>query len=270
MSDEVLVVTRDGPVATVRINRPDVHNALNARLLSILDTTLTGLTEAGATRAIVLTGTGRTSFCAGADLDELAGLSTERAFDVLSTGQRVLRRLECSPVPVIAAVNGLALGGGFELVLASTFAVFAEHAAAGLPEAGLGLMPGFGGTQRLPRRVGLPVAAHAMLTGERLSAARAYELGLTPVPPVAADQVVATARRYAERIAAHGTGAVNAIMLALRHGTDLPIEAGLALETALAAMVTGSADAAEAVAAFRRRRSSASGTPHAHPAGSAS
>jgi enoyl-CoA hydratase len=254
MTNEVVIVEQDGVIATVRINRPEVHNALNARVLQELDTALAHLAAAGRVRAVVITGTGEKSFSAGADLDELTGLTAERAFEVLSTGQRVLRRIECSPIPVITAVNGLALGGGFELVLASTFAVFAEHATVGLPEAGLGLIPGYGGTQRLSRRVGHPVAAHAMLTGQRITATRAYELGLTPVSPVPADLVVATARKHAEQIAARGPRAVQAILLALRHGADMPLDAGLALESALAGLATGSAEAAEGVAAFKERR----------------
>ncbi|WP_219414229.1 enoyl-CoA hydratase/isomerase family protein [Pseudonocardia nigra] len=257
MSDDaVLVVDRPGPVATVRIDRPQVHNALNARVLRELDGALAEL-AADDVRAIVLTGTGTRAFSAGADLDELAGLSADRAYDVLSAGQTVIARIERSPVPVIAAVNGLALGGGFEVVLACTFAVLAERAELGLPEAGLGLMPGYGGTQRLARRVGHPVAAHAMLTGERIPAERAHTLGLTPVPPVPVEDVVQAARELALRVAARGPRAVRAVLLALRHGADVPLDAGLAFESALAGLVTGGEEAAEGIAAFKARRAPA-------------
>lgn len=254
MSDAAVVqVDRDGPVATVRITRPEVHNALNARVLRDLDAAMAGLPSQGV-RAVVLTGTGQRAFSAGADLDELAGLSPDAAYDVLAAGQAVVGRIERCPVPVVAAVNGLALGGGFELVLACTVAVLAETAQLGLPEAGLGLMPGYGGTQRLARRVGQPVAAHTMLTGARITADRAYALGLTPVPPVPVADVLVTAQELAGQIAARGPRAVRAVLLALRHGADAPLDTGLALETALAGLVTGGAEAAEGIAAFKERR----------------
>jgi len=253
VSEDVLLVERQGPVATVTIDRPRVHNALNRQVLADLDRTLAGLAAEGV-RAVVLTGSGTRAFSAGADLDELSGLSAEQAHTVLSAGQSVVARIERSPVPVVAAVNGLALGGGFEVVLACTFAVLADTASLGLPEAGLGLMPGYGGTQRLARRVGRPVAAHAMLTGERISADRAYALGLTPVAPVPVDTVVDTARELALRIAARGPRAVRAVLLALHHGADVPLDAGLALESALAGLVTGGDEAAEGIAAFQDRR----------------
>jgi enoyl-CoA hydratase len=263
MSGELVVVERHGPVATLRIDRPQVHNALNAQVLRELDGAIAALV-ADEVRAIVLTGTGTRAFSAGADLDELAGLSAADAHEVLGAGQAVLARVERSPVPVIAAVNGLALGGGFELVLACTFAVLAENASLGLPEAGLGLMPGYGGTQRLARRVGAPVAAYTMVTGERIQAERAYALGLTPVPPVPAEAVVGTAHDLALRIAARGPAAVRAALLALRLGADAPLEAGLALESALAGVVTGSAEAAEGIAAFKGRRTPAFDATHDH------
>lgn len=249
----VLEVDRDGPVATLRITRPEVHNALNARVLRDLDAAIARLPAEGA-RAIVLTGTGHRSFSAGADLDELAGLSADDAYDVLTAGQAVVGRVERCPVPVIAAVNGLALGGGFELVLACTFAVLADNAQLGLPEAGLGLMPGYGGTQRLARKVGQPVAAHTMLTGARIPADRAHALGLTPVPPVPVEEVLAAAQELAAVVAARGPRAVRAVLLALRHGADAPLDTGLAFETALAGLATGSAEAAEGIAAFKERR----------------
>lgn len=256
MSDDVLVVERQGPVAQLRINRPRQHNALNADVLSAVDRAL-GELAATEVRAIVLTGTGDRAFSAGADLHELAGLGADRAHDVLGRGQAVVARIERSPVPVIAAVNGLALGGGFEIVLACTFAVLAETAALGLPETGLGLMPGYGGTQRLARRVGAPVAAYTMLTGERMSAERAYGLGLTPVPPVPVGGVVDAAHDLALRVAGRGPRAVRASLEALHRGADGSLESGLALESALAGVVTGGEEAAEGIAAFLGKRAPA-------------
>ncbi|MQA11444.1 MAG: enoyl-CoA hydratase/isomerase family protein [Pseudonocardiaceae bacterium] len=254
MTGQPLHVQSTGPVATVRIDRPEVHNALNATVLDALGAAMSEFAQDGRTRVVVLTGAGEKAFSAGADLDELAELDPVAAHDTLRFGQRLFRDLETAGLPVIAAVNGFALGGGFELALASTFAVAAEHASFGLPEAGLGLIPGYGGTQRLARLAGRQAAAHVMLTGQRLSAQRAYELGLLAVPPVPAERLLETATELAERVAARSPKAIGMIMTALNHGADASLEAALALESAFAGLATGTADAEEGIAAFRAKR----------------
>jgi enoyl-CoA hydratase len=251
---EPLVVTQRGAVALVTLNRLGVHNALNAAVLAALDDAVDRIVTDGQTRALVLTGAGDKAFCSGADLDELSGLSATEAHLVLSTGQRLFRKLETVPIPVIAAVNGLALGGGFEMVLASTVAVCAAHATFGLPEARLGLIPGYGGTQRLPRLIGAAAAAHVMLTGERLTAERAYALGLLCLPPVEDGHLLDTALALAQKVATSSPQAVRAILCALRANDGDVFRSGLALETALAAIAVSSADAVEGIAAFRERR----------------
>ena len=163
----------DGPVAVLELNRPAAHNTLNRAVLDALDRTLDELAGDDMTRAVVIAGAGGKSFCAGADLDELTGLTATQAHELLGRGQRLFDRIQHYPLPVIAAVNGWALGGGFELALACSFIVAATDAKFGLPEAGLGLMPGYGGTQRLPGLVGRQLALSLMLTGTRLDAARA-------------------------------------------------------------------------------------------------
>jgi enoyl-CoA hydratase len=252
MSEQELVIEQDGAVATVRINRPEVHNALHSALLARLGAAIAEL--ACGARAIVLTGTGGKAFCAGADLDELAGLTTEEAAPLLQAGQDVVRGIERSRVPVIAAVDGLALGGGFELALACSFTLVSTRAAFGLPEAGLGLIPGYGGTQRLARIVGPAVARHAMLTGHRIDAGRAHALGIAVLPPVEPDALLPLALDTARRVAAQGPAACRAILEAVDVGRDGPLDAGLVLESRLAAMVAGSAEAREGVAAFREKR----------------
>ncbi len=253
MSPTTPLTVEDGPVTLVRLERPDVHNALNADLLDALDTAISRAAS-GTARVIVITGSGERAFSAGADLDELAGLNSTEAHARLTRGQQVMNRVAACPIPVIAAVNGTALGGGFELVLAATFPVLADHAKLGLPEAGLGLIPGYGGTQRLVRAVGPQVATHAMLTGARLTADRAHTLGLTPVPPVPGDELVEAALEIARGLVTRGPGAVEAILSAVRASSDAPTESGLRLESALAALATGSAEAAEGIAAFREKR----------------
>ncbi|GAB3563288.1 enoyl-CoA hydratase-related protein [Amycolatopsis endophytica] len=254
MSDEFVVVERDDAVATVRINRPDVHNALNAALLRRLGDEIAALGRDGRIRAIVVTGTGEKAFSAGADLDELAPLDAESAVPVMRAGQAVIRGIERSRVPVVAAVNGLALGGGFELVLACSFAVVSRKAAFGLPESGLGLIPGYGGTQRLARVAGPAVARHVMLTGSRIDAERAHQLGLAVMAPTEPEDLLPEALRIARTIAARGPRAVRAILGAVDRGLDMALEAGLDLETGLAALAIGSREAAEGVAAFQGKR----------------
>lgn len=250
---ELAVTCPTGGVVLIRIDRPKVHNALNSQVLRGLDAAVGAAAADPRTRAVVVTGTGK-SFSAGADLDELAGLDAEAALRTLRAGRRVMDTVERCPVPVVAAVNGLALGGGFELVLACAFPVVAESAQLGLPESGLGLIPGYGGTQRLTRRVGSAVAAHAMLTGRRITADRAFQLGLTPVEPVPAGQVVDTAVGIADTIAGRGPAAVAAILTALRYGADGPLATGLELESALAAIATAGGEARGGVTAFLEKR----------------
>ena len=252
MANVDIVTERHDRVGLIRINRPHVHNAMDATSLAALDDAVREAVEDPSVRAVVITGTGEKAFSAGADLDQLRGLDAVAAQDVLGHGQRVFATIEHSPIPVIAAVNGLALGGGFELVLATTFPVVATTASFALPESGLGLIPGYGGTQRLARIVGPAVAAHIMLTGARISADRAYEINLTPVPPVLPSELVQTALELAASIAARGPRATTAILRALRAGAVSRRD--LAYETALAALATGSSEAAEGIAAFKDRR----------------
>ncbi|MEU5264787.1 enoyl-CoA hydratase-related protein [Amycolatopsis sp. NPDC021455] len=251
----VVLVEDQGPVRVVTINRQHASNALNREVLCGLKSAVVAAPGAGA-RAVVLTGAGRKAFCAGADLKELAGLGPDDAYALLADGQATLRAIERSAVPVIAAVNGLALGGGFELVLASTFCVLADHATLGLPEAGLGLIPGYGGTQRLPRLIGRAAAAHVMVTGARIDAARAFAWGLTPVEPVAGDPCEA-ALHLAREVATKGPQAVRAILTALDLGEDAAIDTGLAMETGLAAVATSGPEGAEGLAAFLAKRAPA-------------
>lgn len=251
MAENAVLIERSEGVATVTINRPDAFNALNTAVLEDLFSAVQRLAAEGM-RAIVLTGTGERAFSAGADLNELSDLDADAAFDLLVRGQRTMDAIAGSPVPVIAAVNGLALGGGFELVLSCTFAVLSNNASLGLPESGLGLIPGYGGTQRLPLAIGRPAAAHVMLTGDRLSAQRAYELGLSPVPPVDLGDLALRAREIAETIASKGPRAQAAIMTALR--TSAATSDGLTLEASLAGAAIAGTEAAEGMSAFHDKR----------------
>lgn len=246
---------------TLTINRPEAFNALNEQVLRELRAAVLDAAAEPAVRAVVITGAGDKAFSAGADLKELRSMSAERAHERLSAGQQVMRDIEQAPVPVIAAVNGVALGGGFELVLACAFPVLSTRASLGLPESGLGLMPGYGGTQRLPRVIGSQAAAHLMLTGSRLDAERAYQLGLTPVPPAAPEELAAAAAAVAGTIAAQGPRAVRSILQALGAGQGAGLEAGLRVETGLAALAVGGTESDEGISAFLGRRTPAFGDP---------
>ena len=249
-----VLATRDGAVLTLTINRPEAFNALNAAVISGLRDGLLSAAADPAIRAVVITGTGAKAFSAGADLKELVGMGPDLAHTTLAAGQRAFREIESAPIPVVAAVNGLALGGGFELILCATVPVLSTTAKLGLPESGLGLIPGYGGTQRLPRLIGQASAAHLMLTGARLEAERAYQLGLTPLPPVPPDELLSTAAELAADIAAQGPNATRAILQALSTGRDAPLDAGLGVETGLAALAVAGAESTEGINAFLERR----------------
>jgi enoyl-CoA hydratase len=250
----VVETERRGALTVLTLNRPETHNALNAEMVAVLVAAVEDAAADPAVRAVVLTGAGEKAFSAGADLKELAGMTAGQAHAALAAGQRAFRAVELAPVPVVAAVNGLALGGGLELALAATFPVLSTRASLGLPEAGLGLLPGYGGTQRLPRAVGPRVAAHLMLTGSRLSAERAYALGLSPLPPVEPADLLLAALEVAEQIAAQGPIAVRAVLAALELGRDAPLDAGLAVEAGLAALAVAGEESAEGIGAFLERR----------------
>jgi enoyl-CoA hydratase len=252
MPDESLIVSSDGPVRLLTINRAAVHNALNEQVLSAIARAVVAASWDASVGAIVITGAGEKAFSAGADLDELSNVVETQAMRVLTGGQAAMRTIELSTVPVITAVNGLALGGGFELILASTFPIMSTKATLGLPESGLGLIPGYGGTQRLRRVVGPAVAAYLMLTGARLEAQRAFELGLTPLPPVEPELLVDRALEIGTMISAKGPAAQAAIQQALQTGA--PSTGDLLLETQLAARATSSDEARIGIAAFRERR----------------
>jgi enoyl-CoA hydratase len=214
-------------------------------------------------RALIVTGAGHRSFCAGADLDELSDLGATAAHEFLKFGQRVFHDIARFPVPTISAVNGLALGGGFELVLATTFPILSQNAALALPEARLGLIPGYGGTQRLPAAIGRAAAMFAMLTGRRIEAQRAYELGLTPIAPVPPVELLDTAQEIATEISRSGPAAVRSLLAAVSIAGPPAIEAGLAVETALAAFAIGGEEAATGIGAFRQKTEPVFASPKA-------
>jgi enoyl-CoA hydratase len=253
MAFDNLLIERDAAVAIVTINRPKVLNALNVATLDDLRRAALELKRDDAVRAIVITGYGDKSFVAGADINELAALDARGAEEASRFGQRVFGRLERSPKPVIAAVNGYALGGGCELSLACHIRLASENAVFGLPEVTLGIIPGYGGTQRLPRLVGLARAIEITLTARRVKADEAERIGLVNrVVPQA--QLVEEAVKLAEAILKNGPLAVSAALDALLCGPGLPIEDGERLESVRFGLLAASEDMHEGMKAFLEKR----------------
>jgi enoyl-CoA hydratase len=253
VSDERVKVQREGAVATVTIDRPEARNALDAETLDALDAAFAALDADPALRAVVLTGAGDRAFVAGADIKAMAGLDEAGARAFAERGHRVADRIEATRVPVIAAVNGVALGGGCELVLACDFAYAARTAKLGLPEVGLGVIPGFGGTQRLPRLVGQPRAAELIYTGRIVDAEEALRIGLVNAV-VEPAELLPRAQAVAAEIAARGPIAVAVAKRALRGGADLPLADALDIERGAFAALFATADQKEGMGAFIEKR----------------
>jgi enoyl-CoA hydratase len=256
MPDSTILVARDGHVATVTINRPETLNALNAAALDALRRALLDLRHDGAIRAVVVTGAGPKAFVAGADIRELAALDPAGARALAERGQHVFDLVERLGKPVIAAVNGFALGGGCELALACTLRIAADTAKLGQPEINLGLIPGYGGTQRLARLVGRGRALELLLTGDPVDAQEAWRLGLVNRVVPAAD-VVPAAQALAARLASKAPHAVRAILDAVARGLDGSLAEGLAYEASLFGLVTATDDMKEGTRAFLEKRAPA-------------
>ncbi|NBC16758.1 MAG: enoyl-CoA hydratase [Bacteroidetes bacterium] len=250
--DTLLYEVDDDGLATITIHRPDKLNALNAAVLSDLDRAVRQARGDAAVRGIILTGAGDRSFVAGADIQQFPELDALDGHRFALRGQAVFNRIEELSKPVVAAVNGFALGGGCELAMACHLRVASENAVFGQPEVNLGIIPGYGGTQRLPRLVGLGLATELILTGDRISAERAYEIGLVN-RVVPADELMPTAKDLLHTIAAKGPLAISFALEALR-ASDQPLREGLRHEAALFGQTCATEDAAEGATAFLERR----------------
>jgi enoyl-CoA hydratase len=253
MNFDNLLLERDGAVAVLSINRPRVLNALNSQTISELRDAVVMLTQDDAVRAVVLTGTGEKAFVAGADIAELRALGPIDASDYAARGQEVFDRIEQMGKPVIAAVNGYALGGGCELAMACTLRVAADTATFGQPEVDLGLMPGYGGTQRLPRLVGRGVALDMLLTGRRITADEALSVGLVNrvVPPA---ELMGESRRMAAVLASKPRASVRSILEAVRAGSDVTFDDAQSREAALFGLCASTDDMREGTTAFLEKR----------------
>lgn len=253
MSGAVLDVRREGRVLIATLDRPDKANALDRELIDALDDLARSVTApggAGAPHAVVIAGAGRV-FSAGADISELADLDLAAARAQMRRGQDVFGRIEQAPVAVVAALTGPALGGGLELAMAADIRIASPSARLGQPEITLANLPGWGGTQRLPRLVGRGPALEMILTGETITAARAYELGLVNR---IADDPVAAATDLAHRIAERSPHAVAGAKRAVHAGLSGGMPAGLEVEADAVAACCQTAEQHDAVTAFLHRR----------------
>jgi len=248
----VLVESR-GDVGIVTVNRPDKLNALNAETVNELRIALEQVAKDDAVRAVVLTGAGEKSFVAGADIAELAKMTPLSGIQVSRQGQDTFRFLETMRKPVIAAVNGFALGGGLELALACHFRVASENAKFGLPEVKLGIIPGYGGTIRLPRVVGRGRALELVLTGEMIDAQEAHRIGLVN-HVYAQSELMGAAEQLAKKIAANGPVAVALAIEAVDHGYHASTEDALRLEANLFGLLASTQDMREGMGAFLEKR----------------
>jgi enoyl-CoA hydratase len=253
MAFENIILDIEAPLATLTFNRPKALNALNGALLDELDTAIDQVRDNPEVRVLILTGAGDKAFVAGADISQLAVLSPLQGKIFSDKGQRIFSKLEALPIPVIAAVNGYALGGGTELALSCDFIYASEKATFGLPEITLGIIPGFGGTQRLARLIGCNLARELVYTGSLFPAAQAKEYGLVNrVCPHESlmEEVLKTARA----IAAKGRASLRAAKEALNIGLNVDLETGCRFESDAFALCMSNPDAKEGTSAFLEKR----------------
>ena len=253
MELNTIIFNLEADIATITFNRPKALNALSSELLKEFAQVLDNLATNEAVRVLILTGAGDKAFVAGADITELATFDALQAKLFAKAGHDVLGRLQALPIPVIAAVNGYALGGGTEMALACDFIYASDNAMFGLPEIKLGLIPGFGGTQRLPRLIGKNLAKEMIFTGRMVSAAEAQQMGLVnkvlPLP-----SLMENALETAKEITGKGRVSLRAAKEAINGGMDVDLATGCRMEIDAFALCMASEDAKEGTKAFLEKR----------------
>ena len=256
MTFENLLLDRDGATALVTINRPSVLNALNVKTLDELTAAMIQVRDDPDVRVVILTGAGEKSFVAGADIRELAVQRPTGGQQQARRGQAVFDLIETLGKPVIAAINGFALGGGCELAMACTLRIASETSRLGQPEVNLGLIPGYGGTQRLPRIVGKGIALDLLLTGRQVNADEALRIGLVNrVVPAA--QLMNDAKAWARELGGKAPLAVRYLLEAVNRGVEAPLDQAQQLEATTFGLVMSTDDMREGTAAFLEKRAPA-------------
>lgn len=253
MPDSPLLIADHGAIRVITIDRPDKLNALNAATIDALHAAFDAAAADDAIRMVVLTGAGPKAFVAGADIAEMSALAPVQGRDFSLRGQRMMRRVERMPKPVVAMINGFALGGGLELAMCCHLRIAADSAKLGQPEINLGLIPGFGGTQRLLRLAGRAAVLELCLTGEPIDAARAQQLGIVNrVVPAA--ELEAETMKLATQLANAAPLALRGILDCVNVGGECGIEEGLEYETAQFGLMFSTQDMREGTQAFLERR----------------
>jgi len=253
MAYKNIIFKQEKGIATITFNRPEVLNALNEASLQEFSNALDAVASDEDIRVLVLTGAGEKSFVAGADITEFLRFNVLKAKIFAETGHGLIHRLQELPIPVIAAVNGFALGGGCEIVIGCDFIYAAENAMFGLPEINLGIIPGFGGTQRLPRLIGKNMAKEMIFTGKMISAAEAHAVGwVNTVCPQ--DELMAEVMKTATIIASKGKASLRAAKQAINSGMDVDLKTGCRIEIDAFAICLSSPDAKEGTLAFLEKR----------------
>jgi enoyl-CoA hydratase/carnithine racemase len=253
MSDQVLLIEHRPPFLVLTLNRPEVRNALNSNLLQELEVAIEEASLLEDLRVLIITGGGDRAFCAGADLKERLTMSESEVRSFLSAIRRVLVKLEELPLPVIAAINGFALGGGTELALACDLRVAVADATLGLTETRFAIIPGAGGTQRLPRLIGIPLAKELIYTGRELSAQEALAKGLVNrIAP--RDKLMEVCLELAGEIVKAGPVALAQAKFAINKGQDVELHTGLAIEASAYETCIPTEDRIEGLEAFREKR----------------
>ena len=253
MAYENLVYDVKDQIARITFNRPNVLNALNRKTMDELGDCLSAARSDDSVRVLILTGSGEKAFIAGADINELAERTPIDGKEFSLYGQEIIHRLEIMGKPSIAAINGFALGGGCEMALACTIRIASRNAKIGQPEVTLGILPGYGGTQRLARLCGKGVAHELILTGEMITAEEALRIGLVNRVTEPAE-LLPTAERIARKIIANARFAVQYAMEAVERGAEMPQEEGLFLEATLFGLCCATEDMREGTRAFLEKR----------------
>ena len=248
-----VILSKQGPVAYVTINREKAHNALNSAVIESVEQIFSELERDESVMVVVITGAGKKAFIAGADIKEIKEAGDTRT-ELVKKGQEIFSKIRNSSKVVIAAVNGYALGGGCELALSCDIRIASKNASFGLTEVKLGLMPGYGGTQLLPRFIGTGGAKYLIFSGEMITAEEAYRLGLVE-KVCTSETLMEEVDELARKISSNGHFAVRACKRAINFGTQLSIDDALKLELEIYDEVAQSADAEEGIAAFLEKRS---------------
>jgi len=253
MTYENILRTDDDGITTIAVHRPDKLNALNDQTIGELQHCFDALAADGSVKAVILTGSGEKAFVAGADISELASQTSLTARPLAMKGQKLMNTIEATPKPVVAAINGFAFGGGCEMALACHFRYASDNAVMGLPEVTLGIIPGYGGTQRLPRIVGKGRAMELILTAGRVDAEEAHRIGLVnKVFPQA--ELLPKTTKMLRKMLSFGPVATSFALDAVNHGSEMPLTDGLNYEATFFGLLASTNDLKEGMAAFLEKR----------------